>query len=99
RDVRSLHDSADCVERAARLDHTGAFALARESRARLWISSDGDALISLSTLHRLFTAALSRIGLGCDRKLAAYQSAIQSPVPNVVWFAGVCFLLASVVSP
>src|SRR4029077_4031266 len=32
RDVRSLHDSADCLERAARLDHAGAFALARESR-------------------------------------------------------------------
>ena len=39
RDVRSLHDSADCVERAARLDHAGAFALARESRPRLWLSS------------------------------------------------------------
>src|SRR4029077_2648840 len=39
RNVRSLHDSADCVERAARLDHAGAFALARESRSRFWLSS------------------------------------------------------------
>src|SRR5262249_15590789 len=35
RDVRSLHDSVDCVERAACLDHAGAFALAWESRA--WV--------------------------------------------------------------
>jgi hypothetical protein len=34
-----LHDSADSVERAARLDHAGAFALAREPRPRLRISS------------------------------------------------------------
>src|SRR4029079_3170884 len=39
RNVRSLNDSADGLERAARLDHAGAFALARESRPRLWISS------------------------------------------------------------
>ena len=38
-DVRSLHDSADSVERAARLDHAGTFALARESRQGLRISS------------------------------------------------------------
>src|SRR5262249_26652431 len=40
RDVRSLHDSADRLECAARLDHAGAFAIARESRPRLWLSSD-----------------------------------------------------------
>src|SRR5262249_56618779 len=34
--------------------------------------------------------------LGRDRRLAAHQSAIQSPVPDVVWPAGVCFLFASV---
>src|SRR6267154_250487 len=48
RGVRSLHDSADCVERAARLDHAGAFALARESRPRFRISSSGGTLISRS---------------------------------------------------
>ena len=94
--VRSLHDSADCVERAARLDHAGAFALARESRPRLWLSSNRGALVCRGTLHRLFAAAISGIGVGRDRKLAAHQSAIQSSVLNVVWFAGVWFLLASV---
>src|SRR5262249_10130773 len=80
RDIRRLHDSPDYLERAACLDHTRAFALARESRARLRISSGRSALISRSTLHRLLAAAVSGISLGCNRKLAAHQSAIQSPV-------------------
>src|SRR5215471_7579865 len=40
RDVRSLHDSAYRLERAACLDHAGALALTWESRPRLRISSD-----------------------------------------------------------
>src|SRR5262249_5466810 len=87
RDLHSLRNSADCLERAARLDHPGAFALTRESRPRLWLSSRGSPLISRSTLHCLFTAAVSCVGLGCDRKLAAYRSAIQNLVPDVVWLA------------
>ena len=47
-----------------------------------------------ATLHRLFAAAVSGVGLGCDRELATHQSAIQNSFPDVVRFAGVYFLLA-----
>ena len=96
RAVHSLHNSADCLERAARLDHPGAFALTRESRPRLWLSSGRGALVSGSALHRVFAPAVSRVSVGCDRKLAPDKSSIQNLVPDVVWLASVCFLFAPV---
>src|SRR6266480_4788521 len=44
----------------------------------------------------LFAVPVSRAGLGRDRKLAAGESTIQSTIFNVVWFAGVRFLLSLV---
>src|SRR5262249_16377641 len=95
-DVRSLHDSADRLECATRLDYAGGFAIAGESRPGLWLASDRGALIPGSTSHRLFASALPGVGLGCDSKLAAHQSTIQNSFPDVVRFASVCFLLASI---
>src|SRR5438093_696959 len=94
--VRPLHRSADNLESATCVGHTGASAFAGKSRPRLWFSSSRGIFVSRSALSGVLAISLPGPGLGCHRKLAKGQSAIQSAVLDVVWVAGVSLLFASV---
>src|SRR5580700_10619607 len=95
RPVRRLHDPADRLEFAACLDHASAFAIARKSRSRLRSSPVRAAEVSRPTFSRLFAFDFCGPGLGRHPQLAAGESTIQSFVSDVVWVAGVRFLLFS----
>ena len=71
RPVRRLHDPADRLEFAARLDHAGAFAIAWKSRSGFRISPIRAADVSRPTFSRLFTFAFCGPGLGRHPQLAA----------------------------
>src|SRR5947207_875550 len=90
--VRSLHRPADCVERAARLDHADTSAIARRRRTGVCFPSIRSSFISRRAFSCLFAISVSRNRVGGDRKLAARESAIQGAVPDVVWIAGVLLL-------
>ena len=83
------------MERPTCLDNSCTSAFAGKSGARIWFSSGRSPIVSRPAFSGLFAISLPRSGLGRHRKLAARQSAIQGPIPDVVWAACVSLLSAS----
>src|SRR5438067_9307927 len=66
-----LHNSADRLERAARLDHAAAFTHPRQPGRRRWLSTTRAAQVFWRALPLLLTVAFCRPGLGSRRQLAS----------------------------
>src|SRR5205814_10496839 len=81
--------------RPASLHYSCTYTCAGKYVQRILSSSGRSPVVSQPPFSGLFAIPLPRSHLGRHRKLAARQSAIQGPIPDVVWAACVSLLSAS----